>query len=249
VATYAVGDIQGCAHTFERLLERVAFDPHADRLWCVGDLVNRGPDSLTVLRRLRGLGDRVVAVLGNHDLHLLRVAAGGRSKRRDTLESVLCAPDRDVLLGWLRRRPVLHQEGGFLMVHAGLLPSWSVHEAVEAARCVEARLGTGDPLSVAEEEALAALTRLRFVDEQGRPDYGPKMGPEEAPPGLRPWFEARLSGEETVVFGHWSTLGLYLAPGYAGLDTGCVWGGALTAYRLEDGAVFMEPGANGESGL
>ncbi len=239
MATYVVGDIQGCNGTLGRLLDRVDFGP-GDRLWCVGDLVNRGPDNVGVLRRLMGLGRRAVCVLGNHDLHLLGCAAGLRSpKKRDTIADVLEAPDRDALVGWLRERPLLHRDEGVVMVHAGLLPSWSSDEAEGHARRMEVALRGG---RWPDEALLGVLTRIRFVDARGRPDYGPKVGPEDAPPELRPWFEARpATPGETVVFGHWAALGLYLAPGYVGLDTGCVWGQRLTAWRLEDGAVCSEP--------
>lgn len=239
MATYAIGDVQGCDRTLGRLLTRVDFDPARDRLWFVGDLVNRGPDSLAVLRRLRALGDRAVAVLGNHDLHLLARADGRRGRRLDTLEAVLAAPDAAELVAWLRARPLLHREGPHLMVHAGLHPSWSLRTAERHARALEARIRAGD--LCAGDEAISVFTRLRFVDAAGVPDYGHKCGPEEAPAGLRPWFEVRPPAPDvTVVFGHWAALGLAIAPGIIGLDTGCVWGDRLTAVRLEDHAVFSE---------
>ncbi len=240
MATYAVGDVQGCDQTLGRLLRRIDFDAAKDRLWFVGDLVNRGPDNLGVLRRIRDLGERAVCVLGNHDLHLLGRADGQRSaKRLDTLNDVLDAPDREVLVEWLRNRPLVHREGAYTMVHAGLLASWSTDDALGHAAPLEARIRAGDDLF--GDETLAVFTRMRFVAADGRPDYEPKCEPEGAP-HHRPWFDVRpRESGVTVLFGHWAALGLSLTPGYVGLDTGCVWGGALTAYRLEDGAVFAEP--------
>jgi bis(5'-nucleosyl)-tetraphosphatase (symmetrical) len=244
--------VQGCALTLERLLGRVAFDPARDRLWFVGDLVNRGPRSLDVLRRVRALGDRAVVVLGNHDLHLLARAAGvaGR-KSRETLAEVLAAPDRDALLAWLRTRPLLHREDGFVLVHAGLRPEWTVDEAGQRARAVEAGLrgerfaevvaGRAGALS----DDLAVFVRLRTILADGRLGdfHGP---PAEAPAGATPWFavRGRRHRDATVVFGHWAALGLHLADGVIGLDTGCAWGRALTAVRLDDRAVFSEPAAD-----
>jgi len=261
VATYAIGDVQGCFEPLQRLLQRIAFDPDRDRLWLAGDLVNRGPGSLEVLRWARGLGPRLTAVLGNHDLHLLSAALGARPpKPRDTLEPVLSAPDRDELLAWVRGLPLLHREGDRVMVHAGLLPAWSVAEAEELAREAEAAIrgpgladllaGLGDapsawspdlPPAARVRLTIVALTRLRTCTADGviEPEFsGP---PDGAPPGRLPWFEVpgRRSADATVVFGHWAALGLHRAPGVVGLDSGCVWGGALTAVRLEDEAVFQ----------
>lgn len=240
MATYAIGDVQGCGRTLGRLLERIDFDAERDRLLLLGDLVNRGPDNVGVLRRVRALGDRAVSVLGNHDLHLLARADGARpAKRRDTLGDVLEAPDREALVGWLRERPLMHREGEWVCVHAGLLPRWSLAEAAERARGLERRIRAGETLHNHPE--LSVFTRLRFIDGDGVPDYGPKCAPEEAPDAT-PWFQARPADPgTTVLFGHWASLGLMLAPGYAGLDTGCVWGDRLTAYRLEDGAVISVP--------
>lgn len=263
MATYAIGDVHGCWRSLEALLERVSFDSTSDRLWFTGDLVNRGPDSLQVLRFVSGLGDAAVAVLGNHDLHLLSLAAGVRAaKRSDTLDDVLAAPDRERLLAWLRLRPLLHREGGWTMVHAGLLPQWSVVAAEQAARLAEAHLRAGiEPAlflpsrgpapcwdehldeSLRARLALAALTRMRGCDPAGRPDLGLTGPPAELPPPLLPWFgmESRGSRDERVIFGHWAALGLHVEEGAFCLDTGCAWGGALTALRLDDQELFDVP--------
>jgi len=264
VATYAIGDVHGCFRTLRRLLKRISYDPRRDRLWLVGDLVNRGPRSLEVLRWAVEQGDRLTVVLGNHDLHLLARATGlARARRRDTLEEVLAASDHDDLLAWLRGRPLLHREDGFLLVHAGLLPAWTPAGAERLAREVEEALRgdrAGRLLATLRVEpphpwqagltgaarrrlALAAFTRLRTLRPDGRlcDDFsGP---PEEAPRGCRPWFDApdRKSAGETVIFGHWAALGLLLRPGLAGLDTGCAWGRELTALRLEDRKLSQEP--------
>ena len=262
MATYAIGDIQGCYAPLAQMLERVRFDPAADRLWVVGDLVNRGPDSLRVLRTLRGLGSAATIVLGNHDLYLLMVAAG--LKRRlgdDTLFQVLEAPDRDELLDWLARRPLLQVEGEYVLVHAGLLPQWSVAHAQLLADEVGAALAgpqareflrnlAGDRPARWKEGLkgwsrlrviVNALTRLRFCSADGRMDLSAKGAPDKAPPSTLPWFRVpgRLSRTHTVVCGHWSALGFYREPGLIALDSGCVWGGKLTALRIEDDAVFQ----------
>lgn len=265
MAIFAIGDVQGCFSTLEALLARLPYDATRDRLWLVGDLVNRGPRSLDVLRWAVGRSD-LVTVLGNHDLHLLARAAGVRKKKqRDTLEEVLGAPDRETLLEWLAHRPLLHREGPWVMVHAGLLPAWDLERAERLARDLEALLrgcdrqqlleawgreagpdGWSDELTPARQRlvALRAFTLLRELRADGsmEPDYnGP---PKLAPAGLVPWFDAprrAWAGEARVVFGHWAALGLHRGPDALGLDTGCVWGGTLTAVRLEDGAVWQEP--------
>jgi bis(5'-nucleosyl)-tetraphosphatase (symmetrical) len=246
------------------LLDQARFDPARDRLWFVGDLVNRGPDSLQCLRFVRSLGERALAVLGNHDLHLICVAAGAeKSRKRDTLEEVLAAPDRDELVAWLRHRPLLHVEGGYALVHAGLMPQWSVARARELAAEVEARLRGPDYRELLEEmygdeparwdDRLAgmdrlrviinAMTRLRVLDAGGAMALGYKGEPGEAREGLTPWFDApgRASRDHAVVCGHWSALGLEIRPDLLSLDSGCVWGRSLTAVRLEDRAVFAVP--------
>ncbi len=272
MGTYAIGDVQGCWRTLRRLLDRLDLDPARDRLWLVGDLVNRGAGSLEVLRWARGLGDGARVVLGNHDLHLLGCAAGlRRQKAGDTLDAVLRAPDRGDLLAWLRARPLLVREEvagrAHVLVHAGLLPAWSLDEAAARAAEAEALLRApgseglalafgrgarrgrgpgGGPGAARAAEALAALTRLRFVDASGRMDDDGadfKGPPADAPPGLVPWFDAPSPRDAaaTVVFGHWAALDLLVRPGLAALDTGCVWGRRLTALRLEDGALWHEP--------
>ena len=263
MATYAIGDIQGCFTSLMALLNRVAFDPAHDRLWLVGDLVNRGPDSLRTLRFVRDLGPAAVTVLGNHDLYLLMVAYGAvRSRAKDdTIQAVLDAPDRDALLGWLRTRPLMHTENGFAMVHAGLLPGWSVPQARALAREVEGALAGpyhADLLhNMCGSEPAAwhpdlrdyarmrvivnAMTRMRFCTLDGQMDFKVKGEVTKAPKGYVPWFEVpgRKSADTTVVFGHWSALGLRVEPRLLALDSGCLWGRELSAVRLEDRAVFQ----------
>ena len=271
MATYAIGDVQGCANALHSLLDHIGFERDGDRLWFAGDLVNRGPDSLEVLRFVSELGERAVTVLGNHDLHLLATAAGARRLRaKDTFAEVLRAPDRPALLDWLRTRPLLHHDAalGFTMVHAGLPPQWALEEAGGLAREVEETLrGAGSDALLHEmyadeprrwSPALAgperlrfvinALTRLRYVAPDGGFDFKHQGPPGTQAPGLLPWFEApeRRSRGVRIVFGHWATLELHgpVDPGHGvyPVDTGCVWGGALSALRLEDGRRFSVPG-------
>jgi len=263
LATYAVGDVQGCYDSLRALLEKISFQPDRDRLWLAGDLVNRGPDSLKVLRFVRELGESAIVVLGNHDLYLLRVALceSMERKRDDSLSQVLNAPDRDELLDWLRNRPLFHVADRWAMVHAGLLPGWSVAVARALAAEVERRLRGDDAAGflaglwgnvpdnwhdslrgIARLRVIVnAMTRMRFCDLAGRMDLEAKGGPDCAPRGYFPWFlhPERLSTDHTVVCGHWSALGLHLGEGIAALDTGCVWGGSLTALRLEDRKIFQ----------
>jgi len=260
MATYAIGDVQGCADELQALLAHCKFDRARDRLWFVGDLVNRGPQSLEVLRFVRGLGDRAVVVLGNHDLHLLCVTAGYARKRADdTLDELLAAPDAPQLLDWLRTRSMMHVENSHAMVHAGLLPQWSIEKALALAREAEAALRAqsyrdflahvygGTPASWRDDLAgwdrlrviVNAITRLRFCTAAGEMELRAKGA--EAPAGFRPWFELRSAAEPLIVCGHWSALGLKLTTHLAALDTGCVWGGSLTALRLEDRALFQVP--------
>ncbi|HET7729717.1 MAG TPA: symmetrical bis(5'-nucleosyl)-tetraphosphatase [Usitatibacter sp.] len=264
MATYAIGDLQGCYQPLRALLDRIAFDARRDRLWFVGDLVNRGPDSLHCLRFVQSLGDAAVTVLGNHDLHLVCVAEGiEKRKSRDTLEDVLGAPDRDSLVAWLRHRPLLHVERGFALVHAGLLPQWSVDRARQLAAEVEARLRGPDYRGLLERMygdeprawrddlrgidrlrvVINAMTRLRVCEADGSMALQYKGEPGEAPDRWTPWFDmpGRASRDHTVVCGHWSALGLELRPDLASLDSGCVWGRSLTALRLEDRSVHSVP--------
>jgi bis(5'-nucleosyl)-tetraphosphatase (symmetrical) len=262
MATYAIGDVQGCVAALRLLLDAFGFDRSRDRLWFVGDLVNRGPDSLATLRLVMGLGDVAVTVLGNHDFHLLAVAAGQTQKRRgDTLDAVLEAPDRDELLSWLRQRPMLHVQGKWAMVHAGLLPQWDIAKAQALAQEVEAALrGRGwrrflsklygdtpaawsDSLRGADRLRIIvnAMARMRFCSADGVIELRTKGGTAKTPPGYFPWFDApeRASRDHMVICGHWSTLGLKLRPNLLALDTGCVWGGRLSAVRLEDSKLFQ----------
>ncbi len=259
--TYAIGDIQGCRDSLESLLERIRFDPAVDRLWFVGDLVNRGPDSLGVLRLIRDLGEAAVCVLGNHDLHLLALAEGlGRVHKGDTLDAVLAAPDRDALLQWLRHRRLAWLEDGFLLIHAGVLPGWTATDAMARAAEAEAALRGPDyrvffermygnaPVAWTPDlqgyERLRvivnAFTRLRYCSATGEMEFHHKCAPGSQPAGWLPWFAVpgRASADTTCVIGHWSTLGLINRPGLIALDTGCLWGGSLTAVRLEDRQAF-----------
>ena len=264
MSLYAIGDIQGCHAEFCQLLELIGFSPAADRLWLVGDLVNRGPDSLAVLREVKALSDAAVTVLGNHDFHLLNVAAGhARHHRQDTLAPILAAPDRDELLDWLRRRPLVVVEEDRLLVHAGLLPQWTPATALMLSREVEAMLASdahdaflatlyGDEPRVWRSDlagydrlrvVVNACARLRFCTADGTMEFREKRGTAHAPDGFRPWFahEARASAGVTIVCGHWSTQELLLAPNVLMLDSGCLWGGTLTAVRLPDRRVFQVP--------
>jgi bis(5'-nucleosyl)-tetraphosphatase (symmetrical) len=258
MALYAIGDVQGCDTELGALLGALKFSADRDSLWFVGDLVNRGPDSLKVLRRIRALGDAATVILGNHDLHLLAVAYGGaRLREDDTLGQVLAAPDRAVLLDWLGSRPLMHEDANLnaCMVHAGLAPQWDVALARECARELERALRR-DPAKLFDrlygdqpdrwddalegEERLRfianCLTRLRYLDTEGRLALRAKGSPKKAQSkSLIPWFEAqgaRWRGSR-IVFGHWSTLGFFSNADVTGLDTGCVWGDRLTALRLD----------------
>jgi len=262
VATYAIGDVQGCQDALAALLDEIGFSRTRDMLWFVGDLVNRGTQSAAVLRFVRSLGERAIVVHGNHDLHTLAVAAG-KAKRRadDTLGDLLGATDRDELLDWLRLRPLLHVDREYVMVHAGLLPSWSLAQAADLAAEVEAALRApthpdlyaslygakpaawSDSLQGAERLRVIvnAMTRMRFCTPDGAMDFSVKGEVEKALPGYLPWFEVpdRKTRGVPIVCGHWSALGLRITPDLLALDTGCVWGGRLTAIRLEDRRVFQ----------
>lgn len=243
------------------MLDALRFDDKRDTLWFVGDLVNRGPESLECLRFVKSLGDRAITVLGNHDLHLVCVAEGAeKSRKRDTLEEVLAAPDLDELTHWIRHRPLIHVEGDLVLVHAGLMPEWTVRKAQALAREVEVALRAGNYRKFLErmygdeparwDDSLEgwdrlraitnAMTRLRVLHPDGAMALGYKGEPGEATTGLTPWFDAprRKSRDHAIVCGHWSALGLAIRDDLLSLDSGCVWGRALTALRLEDREVF-----------
>lgn len=264
MATFAIGDVQGCFRTLERLLEHMPYSPARDRLVLVGDLVNRGPYSAEVLRWAMRQNHRVAAVLGNHDLHLIACHFGVEElKASDTLDEILEAPDREPMVDWLRARPLAHREAGHLIVHAGLLPSWSVAGAERYAGEVARVLSGDDPapllsrmrarpgrrwersLSGLERQRviLQALTQLRICLRDGAPDYDFSGTLDDVPGGAFPWFEhpRRASRKHTVVFGHWAALGLHFTPKAVCIDTGVGWGRKLTALRLEDRAIFSQP--------
>lgn len=267
MAIYAIGDVQGCFDPLKRLIDALPFEPASDRLWFVGDLVNRGPQSLEVLRFVKALGGTATVVLGNHDLHLLMLAEGfGRANKEDTLGAVLAAPDRDELLAWLRAQPLFHLDGDWALVHAGLLPAWSVAQAqalaAEVSRALTApdyreflaRMWGSEPAAWRDDLAgwerlrviVNAMTRMRFVTASGAMELhatGAKGPPEQGPAGCLPWFAVpgRASREHNIVCGHWSALGFHEAPNLLAIDTGCLWGGALTAVRLDDRRVFRLP--------
>ena len=266
MAIYAIGDLQGCYATLQTLLKEINFDRTRDRLWFVGDLVNRGPGSLECLRFVRSLADRANTALGNHDLHLLAVSEGlGKSGKYDTLAPILNAPDRDELLHWLRHRELLHVEGEYVLVHAGLMPQWDLELAQGLAQHLEHELRGKDYRALLagmygnkpsewqtglrgmdrHRIAINAMTRMRIVDAEGRLDLNFKGEIGDLPSGFSPWFECRHSSvaDKTIVAGHWSALGLRVTPAFVGLDTGCVWGRSLTALRLEDRAIFQVPSA------
>ncbi|MBK1641225.1 bis(5'-nucleosyl)-tetraphosphatase (symmetrical) [Chromatium okenii] len=258
MSLYAIGDIQGCARELWALLDQLAFDPQHDRLWFVGDLINRGPDSLAVLRFVRELGAAAVVVLGNHDLHLLALAAGNlKYAHKSNLDAVLTAPDREELLHWLRQRPLLHHdaERELTLIHAGLPPQWTLADARAAAAEVEAALrgenyqtfllalyGNQPERWSPELRGLErlrfivnCLTRLRFCSADGRLALKEKGEIGSQTPGLVPWFQVpqRRTRADRIIFGHWSTLGYYAGENVWAIDSGCLWGGALTALRVE----------------
>ena len=260
MAVYAIGDVQGCVVALEEMLEKIRFEPQRDRLWLTGDLVNRGPHSLETLRLVKKLGQSVVAVLGNHDLHLLAVAAGIREHRpEDTLQPILRAPDRDELLHWLRHRPLLHREknldGKVMMMHAGVYPGWRAKDVARYAGEVESLLRGDDyrwylthmygrtPVrwSANMDDRQRArfitnvLTRIRFCDRRGEIDFTHKGAPGSQPKRWMPWFEHphMKCKNWRIVFGHWSAQGFIQRGNRIGLDSGYVWGGALTAVRLD----------------
>jgi bis(5'-nucleosyl)-tetraphosphatase (symmetrical) len=261
MATYAIGDVQGCFTQLKQLVDRIDFDPSVDRLWFVGDLVNRGPNSLKVLRYIKQLGSAAQIVLGNHDLFLLAVAEDLVPLRpKDTIQDVLAAEDRDELMAWLRHQPLHYRMKSFLMIHAGLLPQWTLDESAGFAREVEAVLACPDyrtflhslfrgptpqwDSSLTGQERLVSITRvltkLRTCTPTGKMSEfsGP---PEQAPVGYLPWFRIphRRQMGITLICGHWAASGLRIEPNLLAIDSGCVWGRQLTAVRLEDRAVFQ----------
>lgn len=267
MASYAIGDIQGCFQPLQALLQHIDFDARHDTLWFTGDLVNRGPQSLETLRFVKGLGSAAITVLGNHDLHLLAVSEGHEKFQHnsDTLNPILQADDRDELLDWLRAQPLLHHDEDLKlsMIHAGLPPQWTLTQARAAAAEVEAVLRSEHYLDflahmygnlpdlwsegLRGHERLRFIvncfTRLRYCSPQGKLALSAKGAPGTQPSGMIPWFQIpdRASRENTIIFGHWSTLGLHLQDNVMALDTGCLWGGSLTAVRLEDKRVFSLP--------
>jgi bis(5'-nucleosyl)-tetraphosphatase (symmetrical) len=256
---YAVGDLQGCFAPLRKLLDQVRFDPERDELWSVGDIVNRGPESLACLRFLAGLGDRARVVLGNHDLHLLAVANGIRPlKRGDTLREILDAPDCAELLGWVQNQPLLYSspDDDYTLVHAGLAPQWSLADAKRLAAEVGAVLRGPDHLQLLRNmygdqpdrwsESLRGverwrvvinyMTRMRFCTPEGQLEFASKEGPEDAPPGFLPWFDVpgRKSAGHTLIVGHWASLmGRANRSDVIALDTGCVWGQQLSLFNME----------------
>lgn len=263
MSTYAIGDLQGCYDELQDLLALIRFDTSRDRLWFVGDLVNRGPKSLQVLRFVKDLGDRATVVLGNHDLHLVLRAEGyGRDGKGDTIAPILAAPDCAELMEWLRGLPLFHVDGEYAMVHAGLLPQWSVAQAADLAKEVSVALSKknkyidflqhmwGSKPDAWRDDlegwdrlrvVVNAMTRMRFCTPQGAMEFHTKGKPENPPAGCLPWFAVpdRASLTHTLVCGHWSALGLHMEQKLIALDTGCLWGGKLTAVRLEDRQIFQ----------
>ncbi len=270
MSTYAIGDIQGCYKTFRRLLKRVAFDPAKDKLWIAGDLINRGPKSLDVLRFVRDLGDRAICVLGNHEIYLLALHYGVLTREKfkiKALEPILKSKDRQTLIDWIRHWPLVHVENKNVLVHAGLIPCWTVKQAVKEARSIERVLQSeqltdflayayahqdtkwGDDFEGFKRQALAlhAFVHMRVCLNTSTMKFGFTGAPEDAPRGTKPWYlvKGRVNTDHKILFGHWSALGLRAYAGCVALDSGCVWGHSLSAYRVEDGAIFVEPSAEG----
>ncbi|HEY0231447.1 MAG TPA: symmetrical bis(5'-nucleosyl)-tetraphosphatase [Dokdonella sp.] len=260
MATWAIGDIQGCHDELVRLIEKLRFDPATDKLWFCGDLVNRGGQSLAVLRTVKALGDNAVVALGNHDLSLLSISERKREEQgrvNPELREVLFAPDRDELIGWLRRQNLVHvdRQLGFMLVHAGLFPRWTVQQAEEVAREIEDKLRSEGYRRLLKQlfgnkpdlwtpklrgidrwrAGINVFTRMRYCDVRGRIAFSDKGTPGTQRPGLYPWYEVpgQIRRDIRVVCGHWSTLGRFAGLGVHAIDTGCVWGGALTALRLD----------------
>jgi len=259
MTTYVVGDLQGCLDCLKSLLDKLDFDSKNDHLWCAGDLVNRGPSSLETLRFCKSLGKNFRTVLGNHDLSLLAIASGAKKpSRKDTIQEILTASDRDELLAWLQAQPLMLRSGVYTIVHAGIPPQWSVDEAQGYAGELEAILADKEEAhrffatmfgnepacwqdNLAGQDRLRAITnyftRMRYCDKAGCLDFDNKLGPDQAPPGYRPWFahKQRKTTNDKIIFGHWASLeGNISLPNLFPLDTGCVWGGRLRAMSLTD---------------
>lgn len=267
MATYVIGDVQGCMKSLGALLDKCRFDADRDTLWFCGDLVNRGPDNVGVLRFVKGLGKSAASVMGNHELHLIAADLGLRQLRaNDTLEDVLRAPDRKELIAWVRARPLAFRKRGYLLVHAGIAPDWSIKRTLRIAEETETLL-RDDPKGVIEAlvragehryhpgrsklrraaAALATLTLMRACEFDGTLLSGYSGPPADTPAGALPWYDARAAvrakrgkghSKTRILFGHWAAQGLLVRPDVVGLDTGCVWGGRLTAFRIEDERVF-----------
>ncbi|HET9031546.1 MAG TPA: symmetrical bis(5'-nucleosyl)-tetraphosphatase [Dokdonella sp.] len=260
MAVWAIGDIQGCYDELARLIDKLNHDPARDELWFCGDLVNRGGQSLEVLRLIKSLNERTVVTLGNHDLSLLAVSARSekdQARVNPELRAVLFAPDREELLGWLRQRPLLHvdRDLGTMMIHAGLAPNWNLARAESVAREIESQLRANDYKRLLRQmfgnkpdtwsarlrgidrlrAGINVLTRMRFCDIRGRIAFSEKGMPGTQRPGIYPWFSVpgHIPRELRIVCGHWSTLGRFAGLGVHAIDTGCVWGGALTAMRID----------------
>ena len=261
MATYVIGDVQGCFTPLQRLLDKINFDSSDDTLWFAGDLVNRGPESLQTLRFVKSLNDSAVTVLGNHDIHLLALYYGLRPRDKDpTLEQVLEASDADILITWLQRQPLLHCADNHILVHAGLHPQWTLETAQALATELQQILSSinhasslaplygpssGSWSDAAQSQhrlryALNCFTRLRFCTHDGIPDDQNSCQPGEQPDSLIPWFDVtgRPTSSSNILFGHWAALGVLQQPGINALDSGCVWGNTLTALRLEDQELF-----------
>ena len=255
MSLYLIGDLQGCNQPFQRLLQKVGFSPSRDHLVCLGDLVNRGPESLEVVRQLMAWEGSAEAILGNHDLHLLAVAQGVRTlHKHDTVQAILDAPDRDAILHWLHQRPLALERNGWLLVHAGVLPQWTAEQTLVLAQEVSTVLASPQgpqwlhhmygnqpnhwkpnlPTTDRLRLIVNALTRLRFCNAQGEMEFETKDSAANAPSGFMPWFDVpgRLTKGSPIAFGHWSTLGLIQRPDLLALDTGCVWGGCLSAAQI-----------------
>jgi len=262
MATYVIGDIHGCYAPLQRILDEINYDPAGDKLWFAGDLVNRGPQSLKVLRFVKSLGDQCITVLGNHDIHLLALHYGTRPRKQkdQSLAKILEAPDVEDLMQWLQSRPILHIENKHILVHAGIHPSWTIETLHELKHELESAItkatskkklerlygNTTGPWAIARSSnkrlryALNCLTRMRYCNKDGSPDYEYNGTPGTQSPNLVPWFEIpnTATAQHTVMFGHWAALGYHQHNQIFALDSGCAWGNALTALRLEDQHVF-----------